>query len=64
MVYNPLAWTVTTIVTLTVGFSSASVTDESGQPVPAQVWPWSLLEVPVQLADPALPGVRDVVVDL
>ncbi|XP_070469421.1 epididymis-specific alpha-mannosidase isoform X4 [Equus przewalskii] len=37
VVYNPLAWTVTTIVTLTVGFSSASVTDKSGQPVPAQV---------------------------
>ncbi|KAB1281870.1 Epididymis-specific alpha-mannosidase [Camelus dromedarius] len=38
VVYNPLAWTVTTIVTLTVGFSEVSVTDESGRPVPAQVW--------------------------
>lgn len=38
MVYNPLAWTVTTIVTLTVGFSEVSVTDESGRPAPAQVW--------------------------
>ncbi|XP_072802621.1 epididymis-specific alpha-mannosidase-like [Vicugna pacos] len=37
VVYNPLAWTVTTIVTLTVGFSEVSVTDESGRPVPAQV---------------------------
>ncbi|XP_058403612.1 epididymis-specific alpha-mannosidase [Diceros bicornis minor] len=37
VVYNPLAWTVTTIVTVTVGFSSVSVTDESGHPVPAQV---------------------------
>lgn len=38
VVYNPLAWTVTTIVTLTVGFSRVSVTDESGQQVAAQVW--------------------------
>ncbi|XP_032350065.1 epididymis-specific alpha-mannosidase-like, partial [Camelus ferus] len=37
VVYNPLAWTVTTIVTLTVGFSEVSVTDESGRPAPAQV---------------------------
>lgn len=36
-VYNPLAWTVTTIITLTVSFSRASVTDESGRLVPAQV---------------------------
>ncbi|KAM7224827.1 hypothetical protein CapIbe_024088, partial [Capra ibex] len=39
MVYNPLAWTVTTIITLTVGFPKVSVTDESGLPVPAQVQP-------------------------
>lgn len=39
VVYNPLAWTVTTLVTLTVGFSRVSVTDESGQLVAAQVWP-------------------------
>ncbi|XP_032708474.1 epididymis-specific alpha-mannosidase-like [Lontra canadensis] len=37
VVYNPLAWTVTTLVTLTVGFSRVNVTDEFGQPVPAQV---------------------------
>ncbi|XP_023555526.1 epididymis-specific alpha-mannosidase isoform X2 [Octodon degus] len=36
-VYNPLAWTITTIVTLTVGFPGVSVTDESGRPVPAQI---------------------------
>ncbi|KAK2115451.1 Epididymis-specific alpha-mannosidase [Saguinus oedipus] len=35
-VYNPLAWTVTTIVTLTVGFPGVRVTDEGGHPVPAQ----------------------------
>lgn len=39
VVYNPLAWTVTTLVTLTVGFSRVNVTDEFGQPVAAQVWP-------------------------
>ena len=38
MIYNPLAWTVTTIVTLTVDFPKVSVTVESGHPVPAQVW--------------------------
>ncbi|XP_043762815.1 epididymis-specific alpha-mannosidase-like [Cervus elaphus] len=37
VVYNPLAWTVTTIITLTVDFPNVSVTDESGRPVPAQV---------------------------
>ncbi|XP_014445317.1 epididymis-specific alpha-mannosidase [Tupaia chinensis] len=37
VVYNPLAWTVTTIFTLTVGFPRVSVTDESGLPVPAQI---------------------------
>ncbi|KAM5271302.1 epididymis-specific alpha-mannosidase [Ctenodactylus gundi] len=36
-VYNPLAWTVTTFITLTVALPSISVTDESGQPVPAQI---------------------------
>ncbi|KAM6150178.1 epididymis-specific alpha-mannosidase isoform 2-T2 [Erethizon dorsatum] len=36
-VYNPLAWTVTTIVTLTVSFPRVSVTDESGHFVPAQI---------------------------
>ena len=37
VVYNPLAWTVTTIITLTVDFPNVSITDESGRPVPAQV---------------------------
>ncbi|XP_004847379.1 epididymis-specific alpha-mannosidase isoform X2 [Heterocephalus glaber] len=36
-VYNPLAWTVTTIVSLTVSFPGVSVTDELGHAVPAQV---------------------------
>uniref|UniRef100_G5E5M8 Alpha-mannosidase n=1 Tax=Bos taurus TaxID=9913 RepID=G5E5M8_BOVIN len=36
VVYNPLAWTVTTIITLTVDFPKVSITDESGLPVPAQ----------------------------
>ncbi|XDB51618.1 hypothetical protein AB1E18_005172 [Capra hircus] len=36
VVYNPLAWTVTTIITLTVEFPNVSITDESGRPVPAQ----------------------------
>ncbi|XP_012520574.1 PREDICTED: epididymis-specific alpha-mannosidase isoform X2 [Propithecus coquereli] len=35
--YNPLAWTVTTIITLTIGFPGVSVTDELGHPMPAQV---------------------------
>uniref|UniRef100_A0A8B9WNI0 Alpha-mannosidase n=1 Tax=Bos mutus grunniens TaxID=30521 RepID=A0A8B9WNI0_BOSMU len=37
VVYNPLAWTVTTIITLTLDFPNVSITDESGRPVPAQV---------------------------
>ncbi|XDB51577.1 hypothetical protein AB1E18_005132 [Capra hircus] len=37
VIYNPPAWTVTTIITLTVDFPKVSVTDESGHPVPAQV---------------------------
>ena len=37
VVYNPLAWTVTTIITLTVDCPNVSITDESGRPVPAQV---------------------------
>lgn len=39
VVYNPLAWTVTTLVNLTVGFSRVNITDETGRPVAAQVWP-------------------------
>ncbi|XP_070647951.1 epididymis-specific alpha-mannosidase-like [Bos indicus] len=38
VVYNPLAWTVTTIITLTLDFPSVSITDESGRPVPAQAF--------------------------
>ncbi|OWK13843.1 hypothetical protein Celaphus_00017308 [Cervus elaphus hippelaphus] len=37
VVYNPLAWTVTTIVTLTVDFPEVNLTDETGNPLPAQV---------------------------
>nr|KAF6501246.1 mannosidase alpha class 2B member 2 [Molossus molossus] len=36
VVYNPLAWTVTTIVNLTLGFSTVNVTDETGRPVSTQ----------------------------
>ncbi|VFV27055.1 Hypothetical predicted protein [Lynx pardinus] len=36
VVFNPLAWTVTTIITLTVDSSWVSITDASGHPVPAQ----------------------------
>lgn len=36
-VYNPLAWKITTVITLTVAFPSVSVTDELGHPVSAQV---------------------------
>lgn len=37
IVYNPLAWNTTTIINVTVNFSSAAVFDDDGQPVPAQV---------------------------
>lgn len=37
VVYNPLAWTVTTIINLTLDFSMVSVTDESGRAVSTQV---------------------------
>uniref|UniRef100_A0A4W2HU61 Glycoside hydrolase family 38 central domain-containing protein n=1 Tax=Bos indicus x Bos taurus TaxID=30522 RepID=A0A4W2HU61_BOBOX len=37
MVYHPLAWTVTTIVTPTADFPEVNLTDETGNPVPAQV---------------------------
>lgn len=36
-VYNPLAWTVTTLINLTVSVTHVTVTDESGHPVEAQV---------------------------
>lgn len=37
IVYNPLAWNLTTIINMTVTFPTASVFDDNGQPVPAQV---------------------------
>ncbi|KAK7909651.1 hypothetical protein WMY93_014335 [Mugilogobius chulae] len=37
IVYNPLAWNITTIINITVNFSMASVFDDSGKPVPAQI---------------------------
>lgn len=39
MVYNPLAWNVTTIINMTVTFPAAAVFDDGGQPVPAQIQP-------------------------
>ncbi|XP_005744980.1 epididymis-specific alpha-mannosidase isoform X1 [Pundamilia nyererei] len=37
IVYNPLAWNITTIVNVTVTQPSAAVFDDDGQPVPAQI---------------------------
>lgn len=37
IVYNPLAWNITTIINVTVSFPNAAVFDDDGQPVPAQV---------------------------
>ncbi|XP_028331106.1 epididymis-specific alpha-mannosidase [Gouania willdenowi] len=37
IVYNPLAWNITTIVNMTTKFTSAAVFDEEGTPVPAQI---------------------------
>ncbi|XP_047448214.1 epididymis-specific alpha-mannosidase [Mugil cephalus] len=37
IVYNPLAWNITTVVNITVTFPSAAVFDDNGQPVPAQI---------------------------
>nr|XP_023692209.1 epididymis-specific alpha-mannosidase isoform X1 [Paramormyrops kingsleyae] len=37
VVYNPLAWNVTTYVNVTVTFSMATVYDDKGQPVPSQI---------------------------
>uniref|UniRef100_A0AAV2KPC7 Alpha-mannosidase n=1 Tax=Knipowitschia caucasica TaxID=637954 RepID=A0AAV2KPC7_KNICA len=39
IVYNPLAWNVTTIVNFTVNFSTAAVFDDNGKSVPAQIQP-------------------------
>lgn len=38
IVYNPLAWNITTIINTTVTFPHAAVFDDDGQPVPAQVF--------------------------
>lgn len=38
IVYNPLAWNITTIINTTVTFPHATVFDDAGQPVPAQVF--------------------------
>lgn len=37
IVYNPLAWNTTAIINVTVTFPMATVFDDQGQPVPAQV---------------------------
>uniref|UniRef100_A0A1A8QSZ3 Alpha-mannosidase n=2 Tax=Nothobranchius rachovii TaxID=451742 RepID=A0A1A8QSZ3_9TELE len=37
IIYNPLAWNVTTMVNITITFPSAIVYDDDGQPVPAQI---------------------------
>ncbi|XP_038586701.1 epididymis-specific alpha-mannosidase [Micropterus salmoides] len=37
IVYNPLAWNITTIINITVTFPTAAVFDDDGQPVPAQI---------------------------
>lgn len=38
IVYNPLAWNITTIINTTLTFPHATVFDDDGQPVPAQVF--------------------------
>lgn len=37
IVYNPLAWNITTIINTTVAFPAAAVFDDDGQPIPTQV---------------------------
>ncbi|KAK2863076.1 hypothetical protein Q5P01_002609 [Channa striata] len=37
IVYNPLAWNITTIINITVTFPNAAVFDEEGHAVPAQI---------------------------
>ncbi|KAM7377251.1 hypothetical protein PAMA_013846 [Pampus argenteus] len=37
IIYNPLAWNITTIINTTVAFPAAVVFDDDGQPVPAQI---------------------------
>lgn len=51
IVYNPLAWNVTTIINMTVTFPAAAVFDEGGQPVPAQVNCCLLTTAQLRLSD-------------
>lgn len=44
IIYNPLAWNITTIINVTVNFPNAAVFDDDGQPVPAQVLLFSFFE--------------------
>ncbi|KAM3850509.1 epididymis-specific alpha-mannosidase [Diretmus argenteus] len=37
IMYNPLAWNITTVINVTVTFPMATVFDDDGQPVPAQI---------------------------
>ncbi|XP_074518332.1 epididymis-specific alpha-mannosidase [Halichoeres trimaculatus] len=37
IVYNPLAWNITTIINITATFPSATVFDDEGHPMPAQI---------------------------
>lgn len=37
LVYNPLAWNITTFINVTVMFPMAKVYDDSGNRIPAQV---------------------------
>ena len=37
IVYNPLAWNITTVVNITVTFPMATVFDDEGRPAAAQV---------------------------
>ncbi|XP_041635888.1 epididymis-specific alpha-mannosidase isoform X2 [Cheilinus undulatus] len=37
IVYNPLAWNITSIINITATFPSAAVFDDDGHPVPAQI---------------------------
>lgn len=39
IIYNPLAWNITTIINMTVSLPNAAVYDDDGQPVPAQIQP-------------------------
>ncbi|XP_062300703.1 epididymis-specific alpha-mannosidase [Scomber scombrus] len=49
IVYNPLAWNITTIINTTVAFPIAAVFDDNGQPVPAQIQKSALSNVTYDL---------------